>query len=73
MKLPIIAVSALAALAASAAPAGAAAPPDCVTVYDFPDAGLTYCYDVDSSCMVTEHRTTFIGSESRCVVRSPFY
>ncbi len=56
----------------SAAPA-AAAPPNCVTVYDFPDAGLEYCYYTTGSCLVTEKRTTFIGTETTCAVRNPVY
>ena len=73
MKLKsLLAASAvvLAGLAASA-PAGAAAPPKCVTVYDFPDMGLVYCYDTTGACTVSETRTTFIGTETRCVVRRP--
>ena len=76
MKLRTVAIlGALAttgALAGTATPA-AAAPDNCVTVYDFPDNGLEYCYYVDRPCLVTETRTTFIGTETRCVVRNPIY
>ena len=77
MKLRCIAtVGALAIAgfaAGAAAPAANAAPGNCVTVYDFPDAGLMYCYYVDRPCLVTETRTTFLGTETTCVVRNPVY
>ena len=59
--------------AGTAAPAASAAPGNCVTVYDFPDAGLMYCYSVDRPCLVTETRTTFLGTETTCAVRNPIY
>jgi hypothetical protein len=76
MKLRTIAITgalAIAGVAAgTAAPAqAAAAPSNCVTVYDFPDAGLKYCYYLTGPCLVTETTTTFIGTETRCVVRRP--
>jgi hypothetical protein len=42
--------------------------------YDFPDNGLEYCvYPAAKSgeCLITEKRTTFIGTETRCVQRRP--
>ena len=68
-----LAITGAAAGAASPAGAAAAAPGNCVTVYDFPDAGLMYCYYVSGSCLVTETRTTFLGTETTCVVRNPIY
>lgn len=80
MKLRSVAIAGALAItgfaagtAAPAAHAAAAAPGNCVTVYDFPDNGLEYCYYVDRPCLVTETRTTFLGSETRCVVRNPVY
>ena len=76
MKLRSVAILGALAItgtvAVSAAPA-AAAPDNCVDVIDQPDMGLTYCYYVDRPCLVTETRTTFIGTETRCVVRNPIY
>ena len=68
-----LAVTGLAASTAAPAAAADSAVIRCVVVYDFPDAGLKYCYDVQSSCLVTEYRTTFLGTETRCVVRNPIY
>ena len=77
MKLRSIAILGALAItggvAGTAAPAASAAPSNCVTVYDFPDMGLEYCYYTTGSCLVTEKRTTFIGTETRCVVRNPVY
>ena len=79
MKLRSIAIVGALAItgvtAGTAAPAAnaAAAPGNCVTVYDFPDAGLMYCYYVDRPCLVTETRTTFLGTETTCAVRNPIY
>ncbi len=79
MKLRSIAIAGALAItgiaAGTAAPAAnaAAAPGNCVTVYDFPDAGLKYCYYTSGSCLVTETRTTFLGTETTCVVRNPIY
>lgn len=73
MKLKsLLAASAVvvAGLTASA-PSALAAPPSCVTVYDFPDMGLVYCYSLTGECTVSETRTTFIGTETRCVVTRP--
>jgi hypothetical protein len=53
------------------ASAAASAPPKCVTVLDFPDMGLAYCYDLNGECTVSETRTTIIGTETRCVVERP--
>ena len=42
--------------------------------YSFPDEGLTYCVypgAKSGECLVTEKRTTFIGTETRCVQRRP--
>ena len=72
-----LAVAALAAGAALVAPAGApAAPPaaaatNCVTVYDFPDAGEKVCVFTEGPCLVGEYRTTFLGTEFRCLVARP--
>lgn len=63
----IIATAFVFASLVSVGPA-AAAPPSCVTVYDFPDAGLRYCVDADADCKVREERITFLGTESRCIV-----
>ena len=77
MKLRTVAIlGALAmsgAVAGTAAPAASAAPGNCVTVIDQPDMGLVYCHHVDRPCLVTETRTTIIGTETRCVVRNPVY
>ena len=77
MKLRSIAILGALAItgtvAGTAAPAATAAPDNCVDVIDQPDMGLTYCYYVDRPCLVTETRTTFIGTETRCVVRNPIY
>lgn len=59
--------------AGTAAPAASAAPSNCVDVIDQPDMGLTYCYYTTGSCLVTETRTTFIGTETTCTVRNPIY
>ena len=67
----LAAASALAFAALTAQAPAAAAPPKCVTVYDFPDAGLVYCYDLTGECTLSETRTTFIGTETRCVVERP--
>jgi hypothetical protein len=67
-----LAITGLAAGTAAPAPA-AAAPSNCVTVYDFPDAGLKYCYYVSGPCLVTQTQTTFLGTETTCVVRNPVY
>ena len=66
----VVSLLAFAGLTASA-PAAPGAPPNCVTVYDFPDAGLVYCYDLTGECTLSETRTTFTGTETRCVVRRP--
>jgi hypothetical protein len=72
MKLkPLLAVSAVAFAGLTAAAPAATAPPKCVTVYDFPDAGLVYCYDTTGPCTLSETRTTFIGTETRCVIERP--
>jgi hypothetical protein len=80
MKLRSIAVAGAmaiagitAGIAAPAAQADAAAAADftCVTVYDFPDMGLKYCYSLTGPCVVTEHRITFTGGYSRCLVPRP--
>lgn len=58
---------------AGAAPTRSAAPSNCYG-YSFPDNGLEYCvYPSAKSgeCLVTEKRTTFIGTETRCVQRRP--
>ncbi|MDX6224260.1 MAG: hypothetical protein QOJ92_2826 [Frankiales bacterium] len=69
----------LTATAAVAAPAtaGASAPQrqlaNCYG-YDFPDEGLQYCVypgAKSGECLITEKRTTFIGTETRCVQRRP--
>ena len=79
MKLRSIAtVGALAItgiVAGTAAPAAnaAAAPPNCVTVIDQPDMGEKFCYYTSGPCLVTETRTTFIGTETYCTVRNPLY
>ena len=79
MKLRSIAIAGALAITGVAASTAAPAAADtsavirCVVVYDFPDAGLKYCYDPQGPCLVTEHRTTFLGSESRCVVPNPVY
>jgi len=68
-------VAALTAAALAALPsAQASIPPpglahDCITVYDFPDEGLVLCYDLSrSDCKVWEVHTTFIGTETTCIV-----
>jgi hypothetical protein len=67
-----IAVTGLAAGSAAPAPAATtAADFTCVTVYDFPDLGLKYCYSTTGPCVVTEYRTTFTGTYTRCVVARP--
>ena len=78
MKLRSVAIlgalamtGAAAGTAAPAANAAAAAPGNCVTVYDFPDAGQKFCYYTSGPCLVTETRTTFIGTETYCTVRNP--
>ena len=77
MKLRSVAIlGALAitgAAAGTAAPANAAAvaPGNCVTVIDQPDMGEKYCYYTSGSCLVTETRTTFLGTETYCTVRNP--
>ena len=80
MKLRSIAITGALAItglaAGTAAPASAAtaaAPSNCVTVYDFPDMGLKYCYYLAGPCLVTETRTTLLGTETTCVVRNPVY
>ena len=55
-------------LTASTSATAASAPPKCVTVYDFPDAGLVYCYDLQGDCTLSETRTTFLGTETTCVI-----
>ena len=70
----------LTAVAAVAAPstAGASAPTqdqlsNCYG-YHFPDEGLEYCVypgATSGQCLITEKRTTFIGTETRCVQRRP--
>ena len=72
MKLkPLVAVSVVAFAGLTAPTPAVAAPPKCVTVYDFPDAGLVYCYDTTGECTLSETRTTFIGTETRCVIERP--
>ncbi len=70
-------VIALAALAfvGVVAPAGAATGTDvtatkCVTVIQGGDIGEKYCVD-DNECLVSEYRTTFLGTERYCTVRRP--
>ena len=72
MRFKPLAAACAIVFAGLAAPApAAAAPPKCVTVYDFPDAGLVYCYDLQGECTLSETRTTFIGTETRCVIERP--
>ena len=72
LKVALVATAATLTGLTVAAPATAAtAPPKCVTVYDFPDAGLVYCYDLTGECTLSETRTTFIGTETRCVITRP--
>lgn len=53
------------------APSGASAI-NCVTVYDFPDAGYKLCPTLDNPhCLLWEERTTFIGTERTCLVPRP--
>ena len=64
---------ALPATAGAAAPTRSVAPSNCYG-YDFPDNGLTYCVypgAKSGECLVTETRTTFLGTETGCVQRRP--
>src|SRR5688572_15383999 len=65
---PLLVALASCLMLAALAPSGAAhiAPPrdtaQCVTLYDFPDAGYKVCVDLeDSGCTIYTVRTTFIG------------
>jgi uncharacterized membrane protein len=77
MKLRSIAIAGALAItgvvAGTAAPAGAADTTvgNCVTVIDQPDMGEKFCYYTKGPCLVTETRTTFIGTETYCTVRNP--
>jgi len=70
-------ISALAMLAAAAAfvvPASASAasvaPGNCVTVIEGGDIGERFCIN-DGECLVSEYRTTFLGTERYCIVPRP--
>jgi hypothetical protein len=72
-RITIAAVAALAATAATAAPAAAEADVTrCVSTTQYiSDGGSKYCVSTDSSCLVAEWRTTFLGTEYYCHVRNP--
>lgn len=64
---------ALPSTAGASAPARSTAVSNCYG-YDFPDNGLQYCVypgAKSGECLLTEKRTTFIGTETRCVQRRP--
>ena len=72
-RLGIAAFAALAITAGTAAPSGAdSAPSKCVsdTQY-FNDSGSKYCVDTTGDCLVSEWRTTFLGTDYYCDVRNP--
>lgn len=72
MKVKLfLAASAVALTGLTASSPAVAAPPKCVTVYDFPDMGLVYCYDLTGPCTVSRTQTTFFGTTTTCVVRRP--
>jgi hypothetical protein len=70
--LMLAAVAALALATLPAATAETQAPDaavNCVTLYDFPDNGEKLCWDLGASgCKVWEVRTTFIGTQTNCIV-----
>jgi hypothetical protein len=67
----VLSVLAFAALTASASARTPASAINCVTVYDFPDAGEKLCVYAEGPCLVGEYRTTFIGTEFHCIVNRP--
>jgi hypothetical protein len=77
MKLRSIAVAGAMAMtgaaAGAAAPATAAqaAPSNCVKVIESFDFALRYCYHLEGPCLVSETRTTKLGTETRCLVPRP--
>ena len=67
----VLSLLAFAAVTASASASTSAAPDNCVTLYDFPDAGEKVCVYTQGPCLVGEYRTTFIGTEFHCIVNRP--
>ena len=72
-RFTIAAVAALATTAATAAPAAAEQEISrCASTTQYiSDGGSKYCVDTESSCLVAEWRTTFLGTEYYCHVRNP--
>ena len=70
LMLAALACAALAVLpAAQAETPLPAATADCKVIYDFPDEGLTLCYDLTSSqCKVWTVHETFFGPQTTCIV-----
>lgn len=74
MSALVLTAAAGIALPATAGAAPTSAAPSNCYGYSFPDNGLKYCVypgAKSGECLVTETRTTFIGTETRCVQRRP--
>ena len=76
MRITQVVLASLLVLAGLAAPASSAetttevSAAKCVTVLQGGDIGERFCVD-DQECLVSEYRTTFLGTERYCTVPRP--